>query len=278
MAKRKRSITEESIRKREKEGRGQGRGANYNPYLYIQDVASSGLATRIRGWHTGRIHHLLSKLEFTYFLNLEWPSPIDIREQFPLDREVTIEISRQLGIKHPTHPKTKVPIVMTTDFVITIQRGGELIDLARCVKYEKELGSQRVLEKLEIERVYHEIKKIDWGIVTEHEVNYTLAEVVKWVHPYRDLVSLQPLSADMIKRIRTLLMPKVQEGRRPLRDITNECDDLLCLEPGSSLLVVRHLIATRILQVDVSKPINPSEILVLTTEPATIKRGRGMVA
>lgn len=279
MAKRKRTTTEESIRKREKEGRGQGRGEHYKPLLLIQDVASIGLATRTKGWHTGRIHHFLSKLEFMFFLVLEWSiTVVDIREQFPLDREVTIEIAKQLGIKHPTDPKTKVPIVMTTDFVVTIPRGDDQVDLARCVKYAKDLGSKRVLEKLEIERAYHQVKKTDWGIVTEHEIDPRIAESVKWVHPYRDPDSLQPLSADMVKRIEKVLTTRVLESQKPLRDITNECDDLLGLGPGSSLLVVRHLIANRVWQVDMTKPVNPPEILVITVEPQYITRRRNRVA
>lgn len=279
MAKRKRATTEKSIKKREKEGRGQGRGVNYKPLLHIQDVASIGLSTRIKGWHTGRIHHFLSKLEFMFFLILEWSATVvDIREQFPLDREMTMAIAKQLGIKHPTDPKTKVPIVMTTDFMVTVTKGHKLMDLARCVKYEKDLGHQRVLEKLEIERMYHQVTRTDWGIVTEHEVHPTIAENVKWVHPYRDADSLQPLSADMVKRIKTVLTPRILEGRQPLRSITNECDDLLSLEPGSSLLVVRHLIANRVWQVDMAEPINPPKILILKAELSTKKRRRTKVA
>jgi hypothetical protein len=266
MGKRKRATMEKSIGKREKEGRGQGRGADYKPLLYIQDVASLGLSSRIKGWHTNRIHHFLSKLEFFYFLIAEWSAFVDYREQFPLDRDVTMEIAKQLGIKHPTDPKTKVPIVMTTDAVVTIPSGGDLVDVARCIKYAKDLGSWRVREKLEIERVYHQVKKTDWGIVTELEIDVTVAENVNWVHPYRDVKSLQPLTADIVKRIKAVLTPRVQEGRRPLRDITNECDDRLGLEPGSSLLAVRHFIASRTWQVDMSKPINPPDGLLLTTE------------
>jgi hypothetical protein len=277
MAKRKRETTEKSIRKREKEKRGQGRGANYKPLLFIQDVPSLGLATRIKGWHTNRIHHFLSKLEFTYFLNLEWSITIvDIREQFPLEREVTMEISKQLGIKHPIDPKTKVPIVMTTDFILTIKRGHKLIDMARCVKYGKDLANQRVLEKLEIERMYHQVKKTNWGIVTENEVNATLAGNVEWIHPYREIESLHPLSADIVRRIKTVLIRKVSEEQKPLRDVTNDCDDLLGLEPGSSLLLMRHIIANRLLPVNMKEPINPSMILALISPPQNeTQKGEG---
>jgi hypothetical protein len=45
MAKRKRKMDESVIERRIKEGRGQGRGKDYKPWLVVQDVPSTGLAT-----------------------------------------------------------------------------------------------------------------------------------------------------------------------------------------------------------------------------------------
>src|SRR6266699_6157980 len=125
MAKRRRKTDESTIEKRIREGRGQGRGADYIPWLLIQDVPSIGLATRILGWKTGRIHHLLSKLELSDFLVSEWIKRIiDIREQYPLlPVSETLTIARACGIRHPIVPGTKQPVVLTTDFVLTIVNG-----------------------------------------------------------------------------------------------------------------------------------------------------------
>jgi TnsA endonuclease N terminal len=135
--------------------RGVGRGKDYVPYLRIQDVPSTGLATRVRGWKTGRVHHLLSKLEKMFFFTLEWSRfVVDIREQYPLDIGRTLAIAKDLGVRHPCLPGTNKPIVMTTDFVITSRRGLQIIDRARSVKPSSQLSSIRTLEKLEIERIY----------------------------------------------------------------------------------------------------------------------------
>src|SRR6266849_4151842 len=72
MAKRKRKLDETVIDRRIKEGRGQGRGKDYKPWLTVQDVPSIGLATRILGWTTGRVHHLFSLLELKDFYTKDW--------------------------------------------------------------------------------------------------------------------------------------------------------------------------------------------------------------
>jgi hypothetical protein len=262
MAKRSRNSSETTIENRLKQGRGMGQGANYNPWLHIQDVPSQGLASRIKGWKTRRVHHLLSELETSYFYVLDWSLPVlDIREQFPLlPLEETLAIAEQCGVAYPADPRTKEPVVMTTDFVVTVRQSVGSIEQARTVKYAQDLQSKRNLEKLEIERCYWQRRNIDWGIVTEREVSKTLAENIKWLHPYLDL---NDLPQSDITRITMVMTPLVLQAKDSLADIAAICDDQLGLTPGLSLLVVRHLLANRVWQVNMVKPIRPSERLVL---------------
>jgi hypothetical protein len=262
MAKRSRNSSETTIENRLKQGRGMGQGANYNPWLHIQDVPSQGLASRIKGWKTRRVHHRLSELETSYFYVLDWSLPVlDIREQFPLlPLEETLAIAEQCGVAYPADPRTKEPVVMTTDFVVTVRQSVGSIEQARTVKYAQDLQSKRNLEKLEIERCYWQRRNIDWGIVTEREVSKTLAENIKWLHPYLDL---NDLPQSDITRITMVMTPLVLQAKDSLADIAAICDDQLGLTPGLSLLVVRHLLANRVWQVNMVKPIRPSERLVL---------------
>ena len=262
MAKRSRNSSETTIENRLKQGRGMGQGANYNPWLHIQDVPSQGLASRIKGWKTRRVHHLLSEFETSYFYVLDWSLPVlDIREQFPLrPLEETLAIAEQCGVAYPADPRTKEPVVMTTDFVVTVRQSVGSIEQARTVKYAQDLQSKRNLEKLEIERCYWQRRNIDWGIVTEREVSKTLAENIKWLHPYLDL---NDLPQSDITRITMVMTPLVLQAKDSLADIAAICDDQLGLTPGLSLLVVRHLLANRVWQVNMVQPILPSERLVL---------------
>lgn len=270
MAKRKRTTSQTTIEKRINEGRGQGRGGDYQPWLFIQDVPSQGLATRIKGWKTKRVHHLLSNLELSYFYILEWsPVVFDIREQYPLlPLEETLAIAEQCDIRHPTDPKTKEPVVMTTDFFITVPRSIEVIEQARTLKTAKDLQSKRTVEKLEIERCYWHNRNIDWGIVTEQEIPQALAKNVDWLHAFFRVEDLSPLSETEIRRIAATLTLKMAQGNAVLTDLTAECDDKLGLQPGTALSVSRHLIANRRWLVDMNKPIQPSKYLVLLTTPS----------
>ncbi|MFB2839102.1 TnsA endonuclease N-terminal domain-containing protein [Floridanema evergladense] len=274
MAKRSRSSSSAVIEKRLKEGRGQGQGKAYNPWLHIQDVASQGLASRIKGWKTSRVHHLLSKLETEYFYVLEWSDIVsDIREQYPLlPLAETLAIAEQLNIPHPSDPHSKEPVVMTTDFLITSQRNFlNPIAQARTIKYAKDLQSPRTLEKLEIERHYWQKRDIDWGIVTEREIPKTVVENIKWLHPYFDAAGLLPLTQKDLARIESVLTPQVIEANSSLTNITALCDDQLGIEPGTSLSVVRYLLANRRWATNMNKPIRPSKKLEITVKSINIQ-------
>ncbi|HEY9697869.1 MAG TPA: TnsA endonuclease N-terminal domain-containing protein [Trichocoleus sp.] len=272
MAKRKRATNSTTIEDRLKEGRGQGKGKNYNPWLHIQDVPSDGLASRIKGWKTGRDHHLLSQLESSYFYVLDWSSVVlDIREQFPLlPLEETLAIADQLGFAHPLDPNTKEPIVMTTDFRVTVKQGTRTIEQVRTIKYVKDLQSERNLQKLEIERCYWQKRGIDWGIVTEQDIPNTVVANIRWLHTYLHLTDVNQHLADVksltpndVLRIFAVMTPMVFQFENTLAKIATTCDDRLGLSPGSSLSAARHLLANRFWRVDMHQPIHPNHKLML---------------
>jgi TnsA endonuclease C terminal./TnsA endonuclease N terminal. len=268
VAKRNRASTPRAIARRLAEGRGHGVGSSYNPWLHIQDVASKGLVSRVQGWKTNRVHHFLSLLELRYFYALEWEqNVVDIREQYPLlPLEETLAIADECGVKHPTDPKTKHPIVMSTDFLYTVRLGIFEIDYARTVKYSNDLQSIRTLVKLEIERRYWRARGIDWKIVTERDISTVLAGNVEWIHPYADLCNFTSLPDFTVQQIVSLLTKSVQASSLNLRDITNSIDGFLDLEAGTSLSIVRHLIACRRWQVDMNHSIDPCRRLVLISD------------
>lgn len=261
MAKRMRT---DDIKKRLKEGRGIGVGQEYKPWIRIQDVPSKGRVTRLKGIKTCRQHEFLSDMERNYFYLLEYSDDVvDIREQFPLlPIEDTISISEELGIEHPRNPKTGEFIVMTTDFLITVCRNNENSTLARTIKSKNDLLDRRILEKFEIERVYWKKREVDWGIVTEEEIDKLMANNISIVHGYKNIVNtgfFKDIDHIDIKDFIYEFIRRIIDDKRSVRSICLEFDTDMMLENGSGISIYKYLIINKIIQIDLSNRIDISK-------------------
>ena len=255
MVKRKREITEVKIEQFIKEGRGQGTGKDYLPWIRIQDVPSEGRVTRGVGWTTGRRHELLSDIERDYCYLLDYSDEVsDIREQYPLlPLEETIMIAKQLGIEHPMDPKTRVSIVMTTDFLITYKDK----NYARTVKPATKIEDERTIEKFEIERRYWEARHVDWGMITDQDLPEALIRNIEWVHKEFHNDDISELGEFVVQNLQRLLSSRLQEGETIARACLS-CDEQLELEVGTSLAMFRHFIARKIWSVNMNERIHPT--------------------
>ncbi len=253
-----------------KQGRGQGHGESYKPFLTVRDVPSQGLCHRIKGYKTNRTHHFLSNLERDYFHILEWsPIVVDIREQYPLELAETLSISERLGIRHPADPKTKEPVIMTTDFLIDFLVEGGRSQKARSIKMSSDLSSGRTIEKQEIERTYWTERKIDWGIVTELDIPRTLTKNIQWIHNAMVPGGGPDMSPQMMVQAEIALFDQMQDSRMSMAEAASAVDALLGLKPGTGLFLVRYLIATRQWIVDLAAPIPPDQPLRFSRNDTT---------
>jgi hypothetical protein len=271
-------VTEEWIMSRIRQGHGSGKGYDYKPWLTVRDFPSLGRVHRIWGWKTNRTHHLFSDLELKVFLQFLWPKSVkDQREQFPLlPLEETIEIAREMGIRHPTDPRTKHPIVMTTDMVLTVEQGLENTCHPYTVKYLKDLRKLRTTEKLELERRYWATpyRNLKLKIMTEQQVSNGLVWNILWALPFYEVISLYPLTESEVVRTASVLTQLMLHQELPLRIVAQKCDRLLRLNSGTSLAVVRHLIGRRYWEVDITKRIRTNERLVLLKSTVTDLQSR----
>lgn len=167
-------VTQEKIDKRIAAGDGQGVREEYVPWIKVRAFASHGTSHIVPGVKVHRAHHLLSNAEYHYHVILEHDrSIIDIREQFPLlPAAETHAIASSLNVRPLVYPGTSVPLVLTTDFLITqVDSAGKERLVARSMKYAKEIEvaskaeQDRLLEKLEIERLYWARRDIEWKLV-----------------------------------------------------------------------------------------------------------------
>lgn len=263
MAKRKRKTNELSNEKKLKQGRGAGSGENYKPWLHIQDVASRGLSTRIKGIKANRVHHFLSRLELFCFYCFDWSEDvIDIREQYPLDQKETLAIAKMLNIKHPRVPRTLDWVVMTTDFLVTMRQPVGTYETAFSVKYSEEAAHSRTIEKFEIEKFYWTRRGIEWSVITEKNINRTLVQNIEWIHSFSNLNwLLKSFPPSLFQEVADFLLAEIFNGQTPLRRATDSCDKKFNFVAGVSLSIARHLIATRKWRIDMTLPIHPEKPL-----------------
>jgi hypothetical protein len=258
LAKRNRGTTTKKIEKWINEGRGQGEGVNYKPWLTIQDVPSKGVVSREKGWKSRRIHHLMSQLEYKYFLTLEWSdSVIDIREQYPLlPIERTLEIAEFLGIKHPTDPTTQEPIVMTTDFMITVKDSDGIEKVkARTIKPVSQL-KKREIEKFAIEQMFYKEQNIDWAIVTDKDIPEAFIENMEFIYKEKHLDNYQGVDDELVKRIEPRLIQELINTDDSLYLTALNLDELLGLREGSCLVMIKHLIANKVWKTNMNEKVD----------------------
>ena len=254
MAKRRRAWNASVYDRYLREGRGHGSGLGYSPWIRIQDFASQGIASRVKGRTTGRVHHLMSNHELAYFYILDWSDiVIDIREQFPLlDLELAVNLAAQSNIKYPIDKTSGYPYVLTCDFMITTNEGLK----ARTIKMTSELSNVRILEKLEIERRYWQEKGVNWKIVTEREISFQKAKNIEWLftsYLEEDIANI-PYIAQAEKRLLCLL----HEGEHSIIGATQsvEREHLLCA--GTGIQIFKQLVLSKKVFINLNERINLS--------------------
>lgn len=242
-------------------GFGGGAGASYVPWLRVQDVPSIGRSHKIQGVKIDRIHHLLSDLERSYFLVCEFSEDVvDIREQYPLlPSERAQAISTSIDVRFPRYPRTTLPYVMTTDFLLTVKdQNGNFKSVARTVKYRSDLvgkGSKRTLEKLEIEKRFWQSQGVDWKIVTDEFFTRDLIKNLGLIRKYsklpRDLmkVSLHSSFIDCLANSR--------EYSWTLATCLRKIASLLSISYIDAQAIFFHLVWNKVLKIDlVSSPLH----------------------
>lgn len=237
------------------QGCGQGQGIEYQPWLRVQDVPSHGRSRKVNGVKIDRIYHLLSDLEYAYFVLLEFSETvIDIREQYPLFPVQDIQrIAQARSIRYPKYAGTDVPYVLTTDFLVTVRAPDGTTQLAaRTVKYSNALMAsktlERTLQKLELEKVFWTDQGISWGIVTEQAINSVLSQNLQWL---RDgaLIDRHLLQASVQERFLEAL-DRVDTEERMLSASLRRAGQALHLPYKDALLLFKHLVWTKAIVLD----------------------------
>jgi len=249
--------TEAKVQEFKDAKRGEGHGKNYIPWLNRQSFSSSGRC-RSTGISpkTGRVHEFFSDIEYHFFLCLERDkSVLDIREQFPLDRELTQEVARMLSITHPTYPVTQVPAVMTVDFMVTKLVNGEKRYIGFDTKSASDLEENaRTLAKLEIHRETLALMGSPHHIVLDTTMPRALINKLEWIRRASvDTAEVTPYEGYRKETEKQFLREFLRA--EPTMTFSKFCAQLDAsggLEPGTAMTAGRQLIFDRIIEPDFS--------------------------
>lgn len=272
MAKRKYEFDEQKLARFKKEGRGEGHGIDYKPWLTIQDVPSNGRSSRIRSSKVPREHHLLSDNERGIFLLLDWSDDVvDVREQFPLDRDITRKIAKEMGVVHPMDPITRTDIVMTTDFLVDKRAGNKIIEIARSVKSKTDLDDPRTIEKQEIERRYWELKNIDWRMFIDTDIPEKRVENLRLLYEMKSLDGLVVPYPGYWQDICTRLMAALNIVHRvQVKKLIKELEFTQGLKAEDIIAAIRHLGANKLLTFDLDIPFSTNVFISSTKQVSSV--------
>lgn len=246
--------TEARIARLLKEGRGEGHGPSYKPFIEVSDISSQGVSRRVFGHTTGRVHHFLSNVEYQFFLMLEWNRDvIDIREQYPLPRELTLAIASEGRLSHPYYPGTKIPTVMTIDQMVTRLIDGKEEYEAYDIKRTEEAEDFRSVEKLEISRRACEVMGISHRLIFHSLLPKTEIENIEWILGARLIGNESSARNPASEHCPRLLHFLSQESKKKtLRECCDAYDIACGLLPGSALRFARILMYERALSPNLS--------------------------
>lgn len=221
------------------DGRGEGIYSEYQPWHQVtrSDPASRGRSHLTFCPDTLRLHHHLSDGEqLMYSFARMTPNVIDIREQFKLEtsghyhalshysikyanyiERGTLEISAQLGIKHPVTRSgaEKGNWRFSTDFLLTLKKPDKGFDLiAIAYKPLHDLLNPRKRNLLRIEKAYWQEEGATWLLITPHQYSISVASTVKTVFPW----VMHPVQASQAIKKKCADIAKTHIGW-PLRDV-----------------------------------------------------------
>lgn len=173
-----------------KEGRGLGEGKDYVGFYKANEAKSSGTASQIADPVAGRTVDVLSRGENIVFWLLRFnPAVKEIKEQYPMARDVVSEICRDAGFHIPSN-------ILTTDFYVTYMDGSRVAISVKPTRsflqpektvFERERKQRtRCLKRQWLEKKYWERFGVKFVILFTDELNHKLANNIRAVLAFYD--------------------------------------------------------------------------------------------
>lgn len=248
--------TEDVIATRYAQGRGQGEGSGYQPWVRVNEFSSKGNQTRVPSAFMGRSIHTFSYVERAMYLHMEFEKDLlDYREQFPMDRRITLGAAKALGIRHPRYPETGVPLVMMLDALVSYRDHSGAVHLeAWDAKPSDKLARPRIKAKLTLHRAYCAYAGLEHFIFTEKSVSGLYLQNVELIRKSRPVSGEVDVHPDLFGTISDELLVEILSTKRreTIAQFCSGFDKRHVLEPGTSLRALYHLLWRRRLETNLS--------------------------
>jgi hypothetical protein len=235
-------------------GYGQGTGRNYKPWLTFRDISSRGVTTRFASRKLERTVTLFSNIERNAFMVAEFLHQfLDYHEQGPMAREITIELCRRLGIRHPNYFGTRIPAVLTYDGLLF--RAGQRPVLIDCKHSGNGLGQGRDQEAYALRNAYadhmgYKILRVtdeSYSRVRIHNLHWMRTSAPRKGHYVLDLQQMEYWSTKMFYS----LVQAIESGDScPVRTRVKEFASEHGHTSGLGLVWLRRLLLDRHLEFD----------------------------
>jgi hypothetical protein len=273
-------------------GRGEGTGAEYRPWHQVtRDDPSSRGRSHLICWRFGRLHHLLSDQELVAFgFATMLPGLVDLREQFPLSMDAhphelatyqvgargpmypgTSVIAEDLGYKHPVvrAGSLKASWTFSTDLLLTLATEvGGLELLAISVKADEDLGNDRKLQLLAIEREYWRRQDVNWLLLTPSLFAQAVAIGVRAGLPWLLGSEAGRTLADEERRALGVI-----HGGRTLQHNLAHLADRMGQDVHAAQCTFWRAVWSGALPIDLAHALRPSDVVRLRAANKTVRDG-----
>lgn len=228
------------------EGYGQGTGVNYKAWFTARSVASGGNTYRIKGQTVPRMYTFLSTEEYLLFLLVDHANNdriFDIREQFPLPRDITLQAAREAGVPHPKYDGGKIDAVMTLDLLLfeSLPDGVRTVGFSSSTKSNLEL--ERTIEKGEILRRACLLIGAECFLVPPRLLDTVRARNLEWMHSgesWSDVGEQDKMALDEV--LNWFRRDFLRAQGKSLSKFCDEFEKHHHLEPGAGLDAAKFLL------------------------------------
>jgi hypothetical protein len=223
-------------------------------WFHTRDMPGSGIKTRLVCEKAAANElHLMSEAEHAAFLEAWWRDEVKtIRDQYALDRDKAQRAALSINVHYPKYAGRKEPAVLSTDLVLTIERGNSYGREAVSVKSVRPGRKATLTRGQLIEKKTWEDEGAVYKPVTFEGMHANRSKNLAWIfRAHNDTVGRQ-LSVSELAAQKGLL--RVLRRRKEMRvvDACRYVDSKFHLPPGSGVQAFRQLAGRKVLAFDLN--------------------------